>query len=191
MRFEDRELLPARWGLINFWMTDRKQALKTINARAETIQKLPSFRDAFKRRRCAVPADGFFEWSVQKDGRMPIWFHRPDHALIMFAGLYESWRPTPTERETTFTIITTTPNSLLEPTHNRMPVILEEDSIDEWLYGRQSTRSLIGLLRPAAANLLVGTPVSTRVNSVYNDDPACLGLAEVDPSLDVPRGSVI
>jgi putative SOS response-associated peptidase YedK len=136
-RFEDREILPARWGLINFWMTDRRQAFKNINARAETVLTLPTFREAFKARRCVVPADGFFEWTGQKDSRQPIWYHRPDGGLIYFAGLYESWRPAPDEKERTFTIITTTPNSLIEPVHNRMPVILEDGAIDDWLYVRQ------------------------------------------------------
>lgn len=173
-RFEDRELLPAKWGLINHWMTHRKQAFKNINARAETVQRLSSFREAFKRRRCVVPADGFFEWTGPKDSRQPIWFHRADGGLILFAGLYETWRPTPDERERTFTIITTTPNSLLEPIHDRMPVILEDDAVDDWLYVRQSSSSLMDLLFPAKDGVLVATPVSARVNSVKNDDPECL-----------------
>jgi len=174
MRYEDRELLPAKWGFINFWMTDRKQAFKNINARAETLQRLPSFREAFTRRRCVVPADGFFEWTGAKEDRRPTWFHRSDGGLILFAGLYESWRPSPAEKERTFTIITTGPNSLLQPIHNRMPVILEDDSVDEWLYVRQTPDSLMELLRPARAGLLVTTAVSPRVNSVKNDDPECL-----------------
>ena len=174
MRYEDREVLPAKWGLINFWMTDRKQAFKNINARAETIQRLPTFREAFARRRCVVPADGFFEWTGPKEDRRPLWVHRPDGGLIYFAGLYESWRPTPDEKERTFTIVTTTPNALMEPIHNRMPVILEDEAVDEWLYARQTPDALMELLRPAREGLLVATPVSTRVNSVKNDDPDCL-----------------
>jgi putative SOS response-associated peptidase YedK len=180
-RYEDREILPARWGLINFWMKDRKQAFKNINARAETVRKLPSFRTAFAERRCVVPADGFFEWTGPKESRQPIWFHRGDGGLILFAGLYDSWRPSPTEKERTFTIVTTTPNALLEPIHNRMPVVLEEDEIDDWLYARQSPDSLMELLRPAREDLLVATPVSVRVNSVKNDDPDAWQL------LDSPR----
>src|SRR5439155_12231362 len=164
----------AKWGLVNFWMADRRQAFKNINACAETIQTAPSFREAFKVRRCVIPADGFFEWTGQKEARQPIWFHRPDGGLIYFAGLHESWRPAPGEKERTFTIITTTPNLLIEPIHNRMPVILDDAAIDDWLYARSSESSLIDLLRPAREDLLVGTPVSTRVNSVKNDDPDCL-----------------
>src|SRR2546428_12709020 len=102
-RYEDREVLPARWGLVNFWMTDRKQAFKNINARAETVQKLRSFREAFAQRWCVVPADGFFEWTGPKTARNPIWFHRPDGGLLLFAGLYELWKPSATEKERTFT----------------------------------------------------------------------------------------
>ena len=162
-------------------MTDRKQAFKNINARAETVQRLPPFREAFSRRRCVVPADGFLEWTGSKEDRRPIWFHRSDGGLILFAGLYESWRPSPAEKERTFTIITTEPNSLMEPIHNRMPVILEEDAIDEWLYARQTSDSLMQLLRPARDGLLVATAVSPRVNSVKNDDPDCLRVMAAAP----------
>jgi len=173
-RYEDREILPARWGLVNFWMTDSKQAFKNINARAETVRKTPAFRVAFAERRCVIPADGFFEWIGPKEDRRPIWLHREDRGPILFAGLYESWPPTPNEKERTFTIITTTPNKLVEPIHNRMPVILEDEAVDDWLYVRQSPDSLMELLRPAREGLLVATPVSPRVNSVKNDDPECL-----------------
>ena len=181
-RYEDREALAAKWGLVNFWMKDRKQAFKNINARAETVQKMRSFREAFKERRCVVPADGFFEWTGAKEARKPIWFHRPEGGLIYFAGLYESWRPSPDEKERTFTIITTEPNSLIEPVHDRMPVILEDDAIDHWLYARQEPAELMALLRPVREDLLVGTAVSTRVNSVKNDDSACL-----EPDQDSPQ----
>jgi putative SOS response-associated peptidase YedK len=159
---------------VNFWMTDRKQAFKNINARAETVQKLPSFREAFAQRRCVVPADGFFEWTGPKTSRQPIWFHRPDRGLLLFAGLYESWRPSPTEKERTFTIITTEANSTVAPVHNRMPVILPAEAVDEWLYPRASPTALLAQLRPAADDLLAAIPVSTRINSVKNDDPDCL-----------------
>jgi len=172
--YEDREAVAAKWGLVNFWMTDRKQAFKNINARAETVQKSLAFREAFKQRRCVVPADGFFEWTGAKDARKPIWFHRPEGGLIYFAGLYESWKPTPDQRERTFTIITTEPNGLVAPIHDRMPVVLEEEAIDDWLYVGQEPAALAELLRPVRDDMLAATYVSTRVNSVKNDDPACL-----------------
>ncbi|OFW62377.1 MAG: hypothetical protein A2Y74_07260 [Actinobacteria bacterium RBG_13_63_9] len=175
MEHEDRELVPARWGLINHWAKDPKIGYRQINARAETLDKRPAFRDAFRKRRCAVPADGFFEWAGPKGARQPIWFHRPDGGLILFAGLGESWQPTPGEWELTFTIITTAANATLEPVHDRMPVILPQETVDEWLYPRQENLAALStLLVPARDDLLVGTPVSPRVNSVRNDDPACL-----------------
>ncbi|MEX0684228.1 MAG: SOS response-associated peptidase [Dehalococcoidia bacterium] len=182
-RYEDREVRPARWGLVKFWMKDRKQAFKNINARAETVQTLRSYKEAFAERRCVVPADGFFEWTGPKEARLPIWFHRPDGGLIYFAGLYESWRPSPDEKERTFTIVTTTPNGLVEPIHDRMPVILEDDAVDEWLFAKQPADVLMELLRPVRDDLLVATHVSTRVNSVKNDDPECLLPADsVEPA---------
>ncbi len=175
MEYEDRELLRARWGLINHWAKDAKIGYKQINARSETLEKRPAFRDAFKKRRCAVPADGFFEWTGPKEQRQPIWFHRPDGGLLLFAGLYESWQPAPGDWEPTFTIITTDANATLVPVHNRMPVILPDEVVDDWLHPRQNDlAALSGLLVPARDGVLVGTPVSLRVNSVKNDDPACL-----------------
>src|SRR5437867_6633291 len=176
-RFEDREVLPAKWGLVNFWMTDRKQAFKNINARAETIQTSRSLREAFKEMRCVIPADGFFEWTGQKDARQPIWHHRPDGGLVYFAGLYESWRPAPGEKDRTFTIITTTPNSLIEPIHNPHACHPRGRSNPRLAACPESSASLMALLRPARDDLLAATPVSSRVNSVKNDDPECLAPA--------------
>ncbi|MPZ50189.1 MAG: SOS response-associated peptidase [Dehalococcoidia bacterium] len=175
LRFEDRQLLPAKWGLVNGWARDSKRAAAQINARAETLSRSSAFRDAFQKRRCAVPADGFFEWTGAGKERQPIWFHRPDGKLILFAGLYESWQPQPGQWQRTFTIITTAPNNLISPIHDRMPVILDEDAIDRWLDAKdEDTERLRKLLVPAPDTLLIPTPVSQRVNSVKNDDPACL-----------------
>ena len=173
-QYEDHEILPAKWGLVNFWMKDRKSAFKNINARAETVQKSPAFRTAFKERRCVVPADGFFEWTGPKESRMPVWYHKPDGSLFLFAGLYESWNPSPNERERTFTILTTEPNELVSEVHDRMPVILPPDAVDDWLYVRSDPTELLAMLKPAADDLLVATRVSQRVNSVKNDDPECV-----------------
>ena len=179
VKYEDRELLPARWGLINSWAKDKRAGFKQINARAETLRQRPTFKDAFSKRRCVVPADGFFEWVGPKNARQPIWFHRPDHGLILFAGLYESWQPAPGEWERTFTIVTTDANSVVGRVHDRMPVILEERSVDEWLFAAQDDREgLQSLLTPAAEHVLDYTPVSPLANSVKNDDPSVL--EEVD-----------
>ena len=175
MEYEDRELLRARWGLINHWAKDPSVGYRQINARAETLERRPAFRDAFRKRRCVVPADGFYEWAGPKGQRHPYWFHRPDDGLILFAGLYECWQRAPDEWEPTFTIITTNANATLEPVHDRMPVILSEEATDGWLDARSSdATALKELLAPATDDLLVGTPVSPRVNSIKHDDPACL-----------------
>jgi putative SOS response-associated peptidase YedK len=184
LRYEDRQLLPAKWGLINTWAKDAKRAAAQINARGDTLTKLPAFREAFHKRRCAVPADGFFEWIGAKQARQPVWFHRPDGKLVMFAGLYESWQPRPGEWERTFTIVTTTPNSLVASVHDRMPVILPDESIDAWLDPwQEDDEALTRLLIPAPDDFLVRTLVSARANSVKNDDPACLEPVEATGQL--------
>jgi putative SOS response-associated peptidase YedK len=174
-RYEDRLILPAKWGLVNSWAKDAKRAASQINARAERLQTSPAFRDAFENRRCVVPADGFFEWRGPKDARQPLWFHRADGSLILFAGLYESWPQSPDNWQRTFTIVTTEANNLMAPVHDRMPVILDDDAVDEWLnQNEKEPQRLLELLRPIDDDYLIATPVSQRVNSVKNDDPECL-----------------
>ena len=174
-RYEDRLIMPATWGLVNSWAKDAKRAASQINARAERVQTSPAFRDAFQNRRCLVPSDGFFEWTGAKDDRRPLWFHRKDGGLILFAGLYESWPKGPDDWQRTFTIVTTDANSLMAPIHDRMPVILEDEAADEWLNQNETdAERLLKLLRPIADDYLIATPVSQRVNSVKNDDPECL-----------------
>jgi putative SOS response-associated peptidase YedK len=181
-RREEPQLLPATWGLVNSWAKDAKRAASQINARAEDIERRNAFKGAVEeRRRCLVPADGFFEWIGAKTARRPIWFHRPDGGLLLFAGLYESWQPQPGTWQRTFTILTTDANATVEPIHDRMPVILSTEQASEWVYEGNSPGDLRALLAPAPSELLVGDPVSPRVNSVANDDPECL---TVQPSLD-------
>jgi putative SOS response-associated peptidase YedK len=168
---EEREIQPALWGLVNSWATDRKRAAAQINARAETLATRAAFKEAFQKRRCVVPADGFFEWTGPKTARRPVWFHRADGGLILFAGLYESWQPEPDTWERTFTIITTDANDVVRSVHDRMPVILTGEAVDAWIHGDGAFASL---LVPAAADLLIATPVSTLANSVKNDDPSVL-----------------
>ncbi len=175
MEHEDREVLPARWGLINHWAKDSRAGFRQINARAEIMDQRPAFRDAFRKRRCVVPADGFYEWTGAKGSRQPIWFHREDGGLLLFAGLYESWQPVLDVWEPTFTIVTTQANATIQPIHDRMPVILPEELVDEWLHPAQADPvALSGLLGPAREGLLIGSPVSPRVNSTRWDDPECL-----------------
>jgi putative SOS response-associated peptidase YedK len=127
-----------------------------------------------------VPADGFYEWIGTGASKQPVWFHRDDGGLIFFAGLYESWKAQPEEWQRTFTIITTEPNKVVAPVHNRMPVLLAEDEIDEWLNPREEDLDqLLKLLDPAPEEVLVPRTVSPKANSVKNDDPSVLEPAEV------------
>ena len=178
IKFENREVIPARWGLVNSWADNAAQASRNINARSETVETRRSFREAFFERRCVVPADGFFEWTGPKTARQPTWFHREDNNLILFAGLYEAWQPSPHQWETTFTILTTDANSVLRNYHDRMPVILADRDADDWMDPRApEPLALKRLLVPAPADLLIATPVSPEVNNVDNDSPDLLKTA--------------
>jgi putative SOS response-associated peptidase YedK len=180
---EARRVLPANWGLVNWFETSRREGAKHINARAESLTSRRPYREAFATTRCVVPADGFFEWTVEGKQRFPTWFHRPDRRPFGFAGLYTTARLAgEAEPITTFTIITTTPNATVARVHDRMPVILTDDTmIDEWLYTKQTPDRLQGLLVPAPDDFLEARAVSQRVNSVANDDPACIEEARPRP----------
>lgn len=178
MKSETRELLPAAWGLVNSWAKDGKRAAAQINARAETAARSGAFRDAFARRRCVVPADGFFEWDRTGKLRQPYWIHRPDRRLFLIAGLYESWQPEPGRWQRTFTILTTAPNAEVARLHDRMPVILDDGQADLWMMPRADPAELQALLRPPPDGLLALTAVSMRANRVENDDPGVLEAVE-------------
>lgn len=192
-RREERQLLPARWGLVNSWAPDMKGAARQINARSESAPKRPAFRDAFLQRRCIVPADGFYEWIGVKEARRPVWYHAPDGALLLFAGLYESWRnPADGAWTRTFTILTTAANDVVAPVHDRMPVILPPARVDDWLHIPAEGADVYAarvteLLRPAGPDVLVATSVSRRVNSVRNDDEGCIAPADDRESGASPR----
>jgi len=172
MRFEEREALRAKWGLVNSWAKDARGAARQINARCESVDSRPSFREAFQRRRCIVPADGFFEWTGPKENRRPNWYRRPDGQLLLFAGLYEFWKPAAAEWQATFTIITTGANRLVSEVHDRMPVILGSDAADEWIDpGQGDPGRLKRLLAPAPEGLLIAQPVSPKLNSPAYDSP--------------------
>ena len=173
--YERRKALPAKWGLANRWAKDNSRASQCINAKAETVEVRPSFRYAFKKRRSVVPADGLYEWTGAKGTRRPIWFHRADGKLMLFAGLYEDWFPEKDKPEMTFTIVTCDSNAVTRPIHNRMPVILSERDADDWMNPLEKDPSLLKrLLVPAPDELLVAQPASTLVNSPRNDGPELL-----------------
>jgi putative SOS response-associated peptidase YedK len=173
-----RQLSMLRWGLIPSWAKDPSMGARMINARAETVAQKPSFRSAFRRRRCLVPADGFYEWQKQGRRKQPFYFRRRDDQPFALAGLWEPWwedeqRDQPPLE--TCTIITTEANELSRPIHDRMPVILEAGDYDLWLDPDvQATEPLEALLKPYDASQLRVDPVSTRVNNVRNDDPKCI-----------------
>ena len=170
-----KQLVAMRWGLVPFWATDPKIASKHINARAETLTVRPAFKDAFKRRRCLVVADGFFEWQKQGATKIPLFIHLEPERPFGFAGLYEIWTPPLGEKLVTCTIITTEPNELVRPIHDRMPVILPKDAEDFWLDSAVEDHTrLLDLLQPYQASDMSAFTVSKLVNSVKNNSPECI-----------------
>ncbi|MDA0815044.1 MAG: SOS response-associated peptidase [Chloroflexi bacterium] len=183
---EERVPHPARWGLVNWWDADRREGAKLINARAETLDTTRAYRDAFRTGRCIVPADGFYEWTGTKDTRRAFWFHRPDDQVFAFAGLWvESRLRGEAEPLATFTVVTTTPNTVTGRIHDRMPAILPDDgAIDRWLHADTPVEDLKSALCPVPDDFLVARAVSTRVNSVRAEGRECL--EEAEPEIQGP-----
>jgi len=147
---------------------------KMINARAETVAEKPSFRKAFKQQRCLVIADGFYEWKREGKAKQPYYIRFKDHRLFAFAGLWERWEKQEPALETC-ALITTCPNALMKPIHNRMPVILSEQSYASWLNpGLNNTVYLSGLLGPYHAEEMEAYPISALVNNPRNESPGCI-----------------
>jgi putative SOS response-associated peptidase YedK len=170
-----REMCPVIWGLIPPWAKDTSICAKLINARADTAAEKPAFRNAFRRRRCIVPADGFYEWSKATKPRQPFLIRMRSGRLFGFAGLWEIWNGPNGEQLESCTILTTESNELVRPIHDRMPVILLPESYDQWLDIRiEESERLLPLLKPYPAEEMVATPVSTRINSPKVDDPMCI-----------------
>lgn len=162
-----------RWGLVPFWAKDPALGSRMINARAETLAEKPAYRGAYRKRRCLVVADGFYEWQKQPGGKQPYRIRRGDGRPFAFAGLWEEWGPK--ERPLrTCTIVTVGPNALMAPIHDRMPTILEPDERDLWLSPEQDPRALQDVLHPYRGDGLEAYPVSTLVNAPGNDLPACI-----------------
>jgi putative SOS response-associated peptidase YedK len=177
----ERHLALARWGLIPAWAKDATIGQRAFNARSETVASKPAFKEAFRRQRCLIPADGFYEWRRGAAGKQPLHFGMSDDSLLAFAGLWDCWRGPGGDVVESCTILTTTPNSLLADVHDRMPVILDRQHYDRWLDpGLQNVKELAGMLKPFDAASMKRYPVSTRVNSVANDDPQCAEIAVTD-----------
>jgi putative SOS response-associated peptidase YedK len=175
----DREFTFFQWGLIPSWAKDPSMGSKMINARAETAAEKPAFRAAFKRRRCLLPATGFYEWRQMNGHKQPMYIHEGDRGLMSLAGLWEVWQAPDGGLLETCTILTTTPNALMEPIHNRMPVILDPLDYDMWLDPDTAVDQLPHLLRPYDPERMAAYPVSTAVNRPQNDTEECIApLAE-------------
>jgi putative SOS response-associated peptidase YedK len=164
-----------RWGLIPFWAKDSKISL--INARSETLLEKASFRTSFARRRCLIPADGYYEWQTRGKTKTPFYFRRADDRPLAFAGLWDCWKGAEEPVESC-TIITTSANELSRPIHDRMPVLLDEVARQAWLDPDvEDPRALLELLQPLPAAQMVCYPVQTLVNSPKNNSPECIAPA--------------
>lgn len=174
-RGPDREMVLLHWGLIPFWAQDPGMGARLINARSETAAEKPAFRAAFRKRRCLVVADGFYEWQKQNGTKQPFYIRLRGSRPFAFAGLWERWEGADASVIESCTLLTTQPNDLLRPVHNRMPVILQPKDYDLWLDPDVQQADLLQpLLRPYRAAEMAAYPVSRWVNSPANDDPRCI-----------------
>jgi putative SOS response-associated peptidase YedK len=172
-----------RWGLIPSWAKDPSIGGRLINARSETVADKPAFRRAFRRRRCLVLADGFFEWKKEgergkRGEKVPYWIHLPSRKVFTMAGIWERWEPKGGDPLYTFSILTTEAAPRIRPIHPRMPVILSGGDRDRWLDPGEDPESLAELLGLLEKGSLEAYPVSTLVNSPRNDTPACIEPAD-------------
>ena len=170
----NRELVMLRWGLVPFWAKDPAIGNKMINARAETVAEKPSYRNAFKHRRCVVLADGFYEWHRQGDVKVPYFISPKSGEPFGLAGLWETWNTGESLQSTT--LITTTANDFMQPLHHRMPVILQPETADEWLAGSPDFLDGVNRRMPA----MQAWPVSRNVNNARNQ-----GEDLIEPAGDV------
>jgi putative SOS response-associated peptidase YedK len=171
---QERELSDLKWGLVPSWAKDVSIGNRMINARGESLTEKPSFRNAFRSRRCLIPASGFYEWKREADkGKQPFYFYLKDKTVFGFAGLWEEWTDTETgELLESCTIITTEANEVLAPVHDRMPVILKSENYEEWLDPKNAdTDDLQRLLKPYPEEEMLSHAVNRQVNSPSFDSP--------------------
>ena len=173
---KNRDVTFMHWGLIPSWAKDVSIASRLINARAETLVEKPSFRNAFKRRRCLILADGFYEWHRPKGKSgpaIPYYFYREEHKPFAFAGLWEIWQSSQGDELLSTTIVTCEPNEVVKPVHSRMPVILKDEDMWDWV---KPAEQLVhqSMLQPYPSELLKSHPVSSAVNSPHNDTADCV-----------------
>lgn len=160
-----------KWGLVPNWSKDPTIGVKLNNARGESVADKPSFRDAFQRRRCLVPASGFYEWKAIGKDKQPHFIHYRSGDLLAMAGLWESWRDPVGQIMRTFCVITTGPNAVMRPIHDRMPVLIQPKDWAAWLDPRTASEDVAGLLSPAPDDVLEAWPVSKAVSRAANEGP--------------------
>ncbi len=167
-----RELTFHKWGLIPSWSKDPSAAARMINARSETAAEKPAFRAAFRRRRCLIPADGFFEWQAQAGDKVPLFIHFEGRPVFAMAGLWEVWHDAEGGEVRTCTILTTEANAFMRAIHDRMPVILRPEDYEDWLFpGEAAQSALQPLMRPIEPAGMAAYQVSKLVNRPGNDGP--------------------
>ncbi len=170
-----RQFKPLYWGLIPSWAKDTKMGARLINARAETVGEKPSFRNAFRQRRCLIVVDGFYEWQTLKRGKQPFYYRLENGQPFAFAGLWEHWESSEGDTIDSCTILTTEANELMRAVHDRMPVILEPQTYDRWLDPSvRTSEPLQPLLRPFDATAMTSYAVSPVMNSPRHDHPDCI-----------------
>lgn len=167
---EPEKLNYFKWGLIPFWSKDPKIATKLINARAESISEKASFKTAFAKRRCLIPANGFYEWKRDGKDKTPYRIFLRSEDIFAMAGIWEIWKDAEDKTLNTFSIITTAPNSLMKTIHNRMPVILNKNDEKAWLFENDPS-FLKTLLQPAESDIMNAYQISSKVNSPANNSP--------------------
>lgn len=169
----ERKLAVMRWGLVPYWSQDGKASFSTINAKSETVATSPTFREASKYRRCLVPADWFYEWqNLDKKTKQPYAIAMKGDGMFAFAGLWEKWKDKATGQVLrTYTILTTDPNELMEPIHNRMPLILHRREYERWMAPAEPSHLPLDLLRPYSAEEMKAWKVCRAVGNVRNNEP--------------------
>lgn len=174
----ENKLEKLHWGLVPFWAKDISIGSRMINARAETVSQKPSFRNAFRKRRCLIPADGFYEWKGEKGNKQPYYVSIPSGEPFSFAGLWETWTDKETGEESVYkscTIITTAASESIREIHHRMPVILDPKFHEKWLNADiQDPKALQVIINDGIIHNMSFYPVSKLVNSVKNNDPNCI-----------------
>jgi putative SOS response-associated peptidase YedK len=168
------EAARVKWGLLPAWAKDTAMAAKLANARGETVAEKPAFRNAFRRMRCLVPADGFYEWEATPSGKQPWFLRLKSQAPLAFAGLWERWQGPDGAPLETATLITTDANALVRPVHDRMPVILQPADYTAWLGAKTTMEDLKALLKPLSADLMERYRVSKRMSNARNEGEECM-----------------